>query len=102
VSSDAGNIYELDPNGVQSTFVSQLNGPLGLAFDKAGNLFVADGGAGNASSGNIYKFTPNGARTIFASGLNNPDTERTLRFPRCCRDELPTTWPSTFCVPRSE
>ena len=62
VSSDAagGNIYELDPNGVQSTFASGLAGT--LAFDKAGNLFVSD-------RGNIYKITPNGVRSTFASEL---------------------------------
>ena len=62
VSSDAGggNIYEFTANGVRSTFASGLTGD--LAFDKAGNLFVADGG-------NIYKITPAGLRTTFASGL---------------------------------
>lgn len=45
---------------MRSTF-AELGGPLGLAFDSAGNLFVADG-----DSGNIYKFTPGGVRTIFA------------------------------------
>ena len=41
---------------------------IGLAFDSAGNLFVAwlIGGPG---TGRIYKFTPNGVRTTFASGL---------------------------------
>jgi len=33
----------------------------GLAFDSAGNLYAADGGAQT-----IYKFAPNGARTVFA------------------------------------
>ena len=37
----SGNIYEFTPEGVRSTFVSGLAGP-GLAFDTAGNLFVAD------------------------------------------------------------
>ena len=42
VSSDAGggNIYEFTANGVRSTFASGLTGA--LAFDKAGNLIVAD------------------------------------------------------------
>ena len=55
VSSDAagGNIYEFTPNGVRSTFASGLTGA--VAFDKAGNLFVADIG-----NGAIYKFTPTG------------------------------------------
>jgi hypothetical protein len=59
-SSGDGYVYKFTPNGVRSTF-AELGGPLGLAFDSAGNLFVADGG-----SGNIYKFTSSGVRTIFA------------------------------------
>ena len=39
--------------------------PDGLAFNSAGDLFVAD-----VSSGNIYEFTPGGAQSTFASGLS--------------------------------
>ena len=63
-----GNIYEFTPGGVQSTFASGLNYPAGLAFNSAGNLFVADIG-----SGNIYEFTPGGVQSTFASGLNTPE-----------------------------
>ena len=63
----SGNIYEFTPGGVQSTFASGLNNPLGLAFDSAGDLFEADYG-----SGNIYEYTPGGAQTTFAYGLSNP------------------------------
>ena len=45
---------------------------MGLAFDSAGNLYVADEG-----SGHIYKFRLNGQRTTFASGLSSP---RSLTF----------------------
>jgi hypothetical protein len=40
-----------------------------MAFNSAGDLFVADYG-----SGNIYKFTTGGVRSTFASwlGLNGP------------------------------
>jgi DNA-binding beta-propeller fold protein YncE len=45
-----------------------LNVPEGLAFDRAGNLYVANGG-----NGTIEKFTPAGIRSVFASsGLNAP------------------------------
>ena len=65
VDLNNGNIDEFTSNGVRSTIAFGLNYPAGLAFDQAGNLFVADGGA-------IDKFTPAGVRTTFASGLNYP------------------------------
>ena len=47
---------------MRTTFASGLFEPEGLAFDSAGNLFVADGGG-------VDKFTPTGLRTTFASGF---------------------------------
>ena len=38
--------------------------PMGLAFDRSGNLFVAD-----VESGSIFKLTPDGSQSTFASGL---------------------------------
>jgi hypothetical protein len=69
---DGGSIDEFTPNGVRSTFTSGLNVPFSLAFDKAGNLFVADAGTGAVGSRAVYKFTPAGVRTTFASGLSLP------------------------------
>ena len=67
--SDAGssNIYKFSATGVQSTFVSGLNRPFGLAFDRSGDLYETDLG-----SGTIFKFTPARTKTIFASGLDHP------------------------------
>ena len=62
-----GIIDEFTPNGVRSTFASGLTINVSLAFDSAGNLFVA-----TAESGAVYKFTPTGVRTTFASGLVFP------------------------------
>jgi hypothetical protein len=68
VAAGDGNVYEYTTNGAQSPFASGLSGDEeGVAFDSAGNLFVAD--AGNNA---IYKFTANGVRSTFASGLNTP------------------------------
>jgi sugar lactone lactonase YvrE len=53
---------------VRTTFVSGLSFAVGLAFDTAGNLFVADSG-----SGSILKLTPGGARSTFVSGLDGPE-----------------------------
>ncbi len=50
-----------------STFASGFSGPDGVAFDSAGNLYVA-----NVSAGTISKLTPAGAVSTFASGILNP------------------------------
>jgi hypothetical protein len=65
-SSDLdGNIYKFTPAGAQSTFAASPSQPLGLAFDRAGNLLAADLGTGN-----IYAFDPGANRSTFASGVN--------------------------------
>lgn len=48
-----------------STFATGLTDPNGLAFDSAGNLFVADEWAGD--SGQIEEITPNGSKSLFAN-----------------------------------
>ena len=45
----------------------RIQGTLGLAFDAAGNLFVA-----NASDGTVSKVTPGGTVSTFASGFTDP------------------------------
>ena len=62
-------IYEFAPDGTQSIFVGQSGfppnqGPVGLAFDRSGKLFVSTGVA-------VLKFTPDGEGTPFATGLDN-------------------------------
>jgi sugar lactone lactonase YvrE len=64
-----GTIFKFTPDGERIVFGSVPgttgdNEPQenwGLAFDSAGNLYAADGGAQT-----IYKFAPNGARSVFA------------------------------------
>ena len=41
--------------------------PAGLAFDRQGNLFVAD-----HSAGEILKFTADGTKTVFATAIKSP------------------------------
>src|SRR6267154_642688 len=62
-----GNIGEVTPGGIHSTFATGVNPSGGLAFNSAGNLFVA-----GWNSGNIDEYTPGGVRSTFASGLAYP------------------------------
>ena len=52
----SGNIYEFTPGGTRSTFASGLNGPGGLAFNSAGNLFAGDVSA--VTSTNLLPVAP--------------------------------------------
>ncbi len=63
------SIFKFTPTGTMSTFASfDISSiPAGVAFDTAGNLFVADAGTGT-----IFKFTPAGSRSTFASGAISP------------------------------
>src|SRR5206468_8137169 len=73
-ATDYLNIDEFTPNGVRTTFATVQLAAYGLAFDRAGNLFVAAGFSfvKNENGGTVYKVTPTGVRTTFASGLNSP------------------------------
>jgi probable HAF family extracellular repeat protein len=81
VVSDTDNLYvttfhgqtieKFTPGGVESVFVSSgLTTPLGIAFDSAGNLYVANY---IYLGGTITKITPGGGSSVFASsGMNGP------------------------------
>jgi hypothetical protein len=70
-----GTIFKFTPTGMRSVFAApsafvSTQGPIGLAFDSAGNLFVS---TSDNTNGQILEFAPNGAETTFATGLtNNP------------------------------
>jgi hypothetical protein len=68
----SGNIYEFTPGGTQSTFASGVADLGYLAFNSAGDLFIA-----NFFGNSITKITPGGVQSTFASGLNGP---RSLAF----------------------
>ena len=68
-----GEIAEFTPSGVRTTIATGLYDPLGLAFNSAGDLFVANGGNPSGPNGAIYEFTPNGTRSTFATGLVYPE-----------------------------
>jgi hypothetical protein len=70
-------IYKFAPDGTRTIFVDPSGfppdqGPVGLAFDRFGNLFVSTGVA-------VLKFTPDGEGTPFATDL---DFARGLAFDR--------------------
>ena len=60
-------IVKFNPDGTGSEFATGLANPRSLAFDSAGNLFVADIPAPNiyaTNTGQILKFTPGGTGTV--------------------------------------
>ena len=69
VSSPAQSaIFKLTNDGKAATaVVSGLNQPRGIAFDAAGNLFVAVHG-----DSNVLKITPDGTRSTYASDIFRP------------------------------
>jgi sugar lactone lactonase YvrE len=60
--STSGTITQVTSGG----FVN----PAGLAFDSAGNLYLADNAYPNFGAGSIYRIASDGSRTVFASGFN--------------------------------
>src|SRR5262249_14294497 len=65
--SETTYIQKYTAPGPGSPFTSGVNFAYGLAFDSAGNLYVA-----NLGSNNILKFTPAGVGSVFAStGFTN-------------------------------
>lgn len=67
-------VFRFTPDGVRSTFASGLYQPTAMAFDRKGNLFVADSGSGIPQRESvILKFAPDGSRSTFASlGFTSP------------------------------
>ncbi len=64
-----GTILRFSLDGTRNTFVSGLDQPGTLAFDRVGNLFVS---VGPGQFRDIIKITPAGEITVFATGLSIP------------------------------
>jgi len=60
-------VYRINPAGEVSTFFRGLGRPQGLAFDRAGNVYVAGSLAGKRG---IVRITPNADAEIVLSGSN--------------------------------
>lgn len=78
-ATGGATIYKFTPDGTRSVFVdpSAFNpdhGPQGLAFDRFGNLFVAENHDTLVTGGDerILKFTPDGMEIEFATNLTEP------------------------------
>jgi sugar lactone lactonase YvrE len=68
LGTSGSSISEFPTSGPQSTFATGLDNPNSLAFNSAGDMFVA-----NQFGGNILEYAPGSTTpTTFASGLNNP------------------------------
>ena len=69
-------IYKFTPDGTRSIFVgpeafNSETGPIGLAFDHFGNLFVSTE-VFPYNADRVFKFTPRRVKNTFVSGLPNP------------------------------
>jgi sugar lactone lactonase YvrE len=64
-TSSSNSVYRIDPHGAVSTFYKGLGRPQGLAFDVAGNLYVAASLRGRRG---IVKITPDGDATLAVAG----------------------------------
>jgi sugar lactone lactonase YvrE len=67
-------VYKFTPDGTRSVFVDPSafppnEGPIGLAFDRFGNLFVSAGNRLGHSL--ILKYAPDGTESTFATNLNS-------------------------------
>ena len=67
--AEEGTILKFSPDGTKSMFASGLDQPGGVAFDRAGNLFVS---VGPGQFRDITKITPGGEMTVFATGISIP------------------------------
>jgi sugar lactone lactonase YvrE len=66
-TSSYDGIYRVDPHGTASAFFRGLGRPQGMAFDNAGNLYVAASFAGKRG---IVRITPDKQASLCVSGQN--------------------------------
>jgi sugar lactone lactonase YvrE len=66
VTGPNDRVFKIDPNGSVTTFYKGLGRPQGLAFDAAGNLYVA---ASLSGTRGIVKITPDAKASLAVSGL---------------------------------
>ena len=64
-TSSFDSVYKIDPHGTVSRFYRGLGRPQGLAFDGAGNLYLAASLAGRRG---IVRITPEGKASLEVAG----------------------------------
>jgi sugar lactone lactonase YvrE len=64
-TSSFDSVHKIDPHGTVTTFFKGLGRPQGLAFDAAGNLYVAASLAGKRG---IVKLTPDAKASLEVAG----------------------------------
>jgi sugar lactone lactonase YvrE len=57
-------IYKIDTNYNVKPFVAELMNPTGIAFDRAGQMYVS-----SRFDGTVYRVAPNGTMTSYAEGM---------------------------------
>jgi DNA-binding beta-propeller fold protein YncE len=83
-----GSIFEIKRgHRAPDTFVAAIADPYQMAFDNAGNLFVASGGDVNGNC--ITEYSRDRAPTLFATGLSSPWG---LAFAPAPRHKPPQDW----------
>jgi sugar lactone lactonase YvrE len=65
-----GNIYRITPKGEISVFASGMDYPYGIAFNHAGDLFVANSALDAGTEGYIGKINPDGTPHTFYANLD--------------------------------
>jgi hypothetical protein len=72
-ASDANTVFRISSNGTATAFLTTgLNKPTGIAFDSAGNAYVASFASGTGD-GTIKQFPVGGGMPVdYATGLNGP------------------------------
>ncbi len=58
------SVFRIDGSQVMRPFLSDLMNPTGLAFDRAGRLYIS-----SRHEGAIYRITPDGQRSTYAEGM---------------------------------
>jgi hypothetical protein len=71
-ATGGGHVYKFTPAGSRSTFASGIYQPIALAFDRAGNLFVGNSGAGIPQMpSTVVRIAPDGTQSTFATIQSN-------------------------------